>query len=154
MPDRLTRITHAWQIYVVVGLDTVPMIVGALGASIGRSPRVALYASVGEELIPFSVDVEQATLTRRPSIMLPGFVQEAWASPSSPFLYVAWSNGGASYAGSGVTPVGSKHGVTAFRVDSTGALHVQGAPASLRARPIHITGDVPGRHLLVAYNDP
>src|SRR5262249_50680037 len=25
---------------------------------------------------------------------------------------------------------------------------------ALRARPIHITGDVPGRYLLVAYNDP
>ena len=149
MPDRLTRITHAWQIYAVVGLATVPMIVGAIGASIGRSPRAALYASVGEELIPFSVDVEQATLTRRPSIMLPGFVQEAWASPSSPFLYVAWSNGGASYAGTGVEPRGDQHGVTAFRVDSDGNLHAEGTPARLRARPIHITGDGQ-RHLLVA----
>src|SRR5207302_5295503 len=52
------------------------------------------------------------------------------------------------------TPLGTKHGVTAFRVDSSGALHIQGAPAPLRSRPIHISGDVPGRHLLVAYNDP
>ncbi len=154
MPDRLTRITHAWQIYVVVGLATVPMIVGALGASIGRSPRAALYASVGEELIPFSVDVDQATLTRRPPIMLPGFVQEAWASPSSPFLYVAWSNGGASYAGTGVEPRGDEHGVTAFRVDGDGNLHAEGTPVQLRARPIHITGDGQARHLLVAFNDP
>ena len=113
-----------------------------------------MYAAVGEELIAFGVDVDQATLTRQSSVTLPGFVQEAWASPSAPFLYVAWSNGGSSYTGSGVTPVGDKHGVTAFRVDPSGALHVQGAPASLRSRPIHITGDVPGRHLLVAYNDP
>ncbi|PYR64603.1 MAG: hypothetical protein DMF88_22685, partial [Acidobacteria bacterium] len=154
MPGRLTRITQAWQIYAVVGLATVPMIVGALGSSIGRSPRVALYASVGEELIPFSVDVEKATLTRRPSIMLPGFVQEAWASPSSRFLYVAWSNGGASYAGAGVQPRGDQHGVTAFRVDGDGTLHAEGAPARLRARAIHITGDGSARHLLVAYNDP
>jgi 6-phosphogluconolactonase len=93
-------------------------------------------------------------LTRQSLVTLPGFAQEAWSSPSAPFLYVAWSNGGSSYTGSGVTPVGDKHGVTAFRVDSSGALHVYGAPASLRSRPIHITGDVPGRHLLVAYNDP
>jgi 6-phosphogluconolactonase (cycloisomerase 2 family) len=69
-------------------------------------------------------------------------------------VYVAWSNGGTSYTGSGVTARGDKHGITAFRVDPSGALHIQGAPASLRWRPIHITGDAPGRHLLVAYNDP
>ena len=86
--------------------------------------------------------------------MLPGFVQEAWASPSSPFLYVAWSNGGASYAGTGVQPRGDQHGVTAFRVDRDGNLHAEGTPARLRARPIHITGDESARHLLVAYNDP
>jgi len=119
-----------------------------------RPAKVAAYAAVGEELIAFSVDAERATLTRQSSIMLPGFVQEAWASSSGPYLYVAWSNGGASYAGTGVTPRGDQHGVTAFRVDSTGALHVHGAPASLRSRPIHITGDASARHLLVAYNDP
>ena len=59
-----------------------------------------------------------------------------------------------SYAGSGVTPT-NKHGITAFHVDSaTGALRAQGSPAMLRARPIYITGDIPGKHLLVAYNDP
>jgi 6-phosphogluconolactonase (cycloisomerase 2 family) len=85
---------------------------------------------------------------------LPGFVQEGWASPSMPFLYVAWSNGGTSYTGSGVAPRGDKHGVTAFRVDASGGLHAEGTPGALRSRPIHITGDGPGRHLLVAYNDP
>lgn len=116
--------------------------------------KVAVYASVGEELIAFTADVERATLTRQASVTLPGFVQEAWASPSSPFLYIAWSNGGSSYAGSGVEPIGDKHGITAFRVDSTGGLHAHGAPASIRSRPVHITGDRSARHLLVAYNDP
>ncbi len=115
---------------------------------------VALYAGVGEELITFGVDIQRATLSRRSSLMLPGFVQEAWVSPGGTFLYVAWSNGGSSYAGSGVEPRGDQHGITAFRVDSQGALRQQGPPASLRSRPIHITGDGPGRHLLVAYNDP
>jgi len=151
---KITRIGHGWQIYVVVGLATVPMIATALAQSVARAPVAALYASVGEELRAFGVDVDHATLTRRASVMLPGFVQEAWASPSSPFLYVAWSNGGASYAGSGVEPRGDKHGVTAFRVDANGGLHAEGQPASLRARPIHITGDASSRHLLVAYNDP
>jgi 6-phosphogluconolactonase (cycloisomerase 2 family) len=86
--------------------------------------------------------------------MLPGFVQEAWASSGGPFLYVAWSNGGSSYANSGVEPRGDRHGITAFRVGAGGVLRPHGPPASLRSRPIHITGDGPGRHLLVAYNDP
>jgi 6-phosphogluconolactonase (cycloisomerase 2 family) len=144
---------HALQICVAVGLATVPLIAAALMQN-GGAPRVAVYASVGEELITFSADVERATLTKQSSMMLPGFIQEAWVSPSGPFLYVAWSNGGASYAGTGVEPVGDKHGITAFRVDSTGALHAHGTPAAIRARPIYITGDRSGRHLLVAYNDP
>ncbi len=116
--------------------------------------RTAVYAAVGEELITFQVDVEHATLTRGGSTMLPGFVQEAWASVAGPFLYVTWSNGGASYAGSGIAPRGDRHGITALRVDSTGALHTHGAVASIRSRAVHITGDARGRHLLVAYNDP
>jgi 6-phosphogluconolactonase len=139
---------------VVLALATIPLVAAPLAQPPNRSSKLAVYAAVGEELIAFGVDVDHATLTRQSSVTLPGFVQEAWASPSAPFLYGAWSNGGSSYTGSGVTPVGDKHGVTAFRVDPSGALHVQGAPSSLRSRPIHITGDVPGRHLLVAYNDP
>jgi 6-phosphogluconolactonase len=139
---------------VVLALATIPLVAAPLAQPPNRSSKLAVYAAVGDELIAFGVDVDHATLTRQSSVTLPGFVQEAWASPSAPFLYVAWSNGGSSYTGSGVTPVGDKHGVTAFRLDPSGALHVHGAPASLRSRPIHITGDVPGRHLLVAYNDP
>ena len=116
---RLTRFHHALQIYAAVGLAAVPMIAAAVADSVGRPARVALYASVGEELMAFSVDVDQATLTKQSSVTLPGFVQEAWASPSTPDLYVAWSNGGTSYAGTNVAPVGDKHGVTAFRVSSS-----------------------------------
>ena len=152
--QRLTRAVHALQIYFVVGLAVGPMIVAAVAQSVGNHPHTSLYASVGEELITFNVDVEHATLTRQASTQMPGFVQEAWASPSAPFIYVAWSNGGSSYAASGVTPRGDQHGVTAFRIDGTGALHPEGAVASLRSRPIHITGDARARHLLVAYNDP
>ena len=145
MPPKTVWRFGAWAVIVTMSVAV---------ASAQRSPKIAVYASVGEELITFSADTERATLTRQSSLMLPGFVQEAWASSSGPFLYVAWSNGGASYAGTGVAPRGDQHGVTAFRVDSTGALHVHGAPASLRSRPIHITGDTSARHLLVAYNEP
>jgi 6-phosphogluconolactonase (cycloisomerase 2 family) len=139
-----------------VGITIAAMCLVAVSAQrpAGAPARVALYASVGEELITFGVDMERAALTRQSSVMLPGFVQEAWASPEGAFLYIAWSNGGSSYTGSGVEPRGDQHGVTAFRVEARGALRQHGAPASLRSRPIHITGDGPGRHLLVAYNDP
>ena len=146
-----------WTFGVLLAVTSMHLVATAANQVAGRptpAGKVAVYASVGEELITFSADIERATLTRQSSIMLPGFVQEAWASSSGPFLYVAWSNGGASYAGTGVNPRGDQHGITAFRVDATGALHVHGTPAPIRSRPIHITGDASARHLLVAYNDP
>ena len=38
----------------------------------------ALYASVGDELIRYEIDVKNAQLTRRESIQLPGNVQYLW----------------------------------------------------------------------------
>src|SRR6202049_3929598 len=154
MINVLKHIGRCWRMCVLIAIATMPLVAAPLNQTASRSARVALYASVGEELIGYSVDVERATLTRQSSVMLPGFVQEAWASPSMPFLYVAWSNGGRSYNGSGVAAQGDKHGVTTFRIDAAGALHVLGAAAPLRWRPIYITGDIPGSHLLVAYTDP
>jgi 6-phosphogluconolactonase len=154
MINLLKHMARCWRMFVLIAIATMPLVAAPLDQATDRSARVALYASVGEELIGYSVDLERATLTRQSSVILPGFVQEAWASPSKGFLYVAWSNGGTSYNGSGVAAHGDKHGVTTFRIDAFGALHVLGAAAPLRARPIYITGDIPGSHLLVAYNDP
>src|SRR6202163_823773 len=154
MTNRLKHMARCWRMFVLIAIATMALAAGPLDQWADRSVRGALYASVGEELIGYSVDPARATLTRQSSVMLPGFVQEAWASPSNGFLYVAWSNGGTSYNGSGVAAQGDKHGVTTFRVDGSGALHVLGAAAPLRSRPIYITEDIPGSHLLVAYNDP
>ena len=151
----LKQVGGRWQILLGAAIASTGLLAVLIGQSSNRSGRVALYASVGEELSTYTVDVEHATLTKQSSVTLPGFVQEAWASPSTPYLYVAWSNGGASYAGTGVPAVGDKHGVTAFRIDSaTGALQTHGAAAAIRSRAIHITGDMSATHLLVAYNDP
>src|SRR5512145_2600040 len=137
----LMQVVSRWQILLGAAVASMPLLAVVNGQSSNRSARVALYASVGEELTVYNVDDERATLTRQSSVTLPGFVQEAWASPSTPYLYVAWSNGGASYAGTGVPAVGDKHGVTAFRIDSaTGALRAHGAGATIRSRPIHVTG--------------
>jgi hypothetical protein len=121
------------------------------------SNKIVLYASVGPDLTWYDVDIEHGTLVNRGAVALPANVQEAWPHPSKQYLYVAWSNGGPSYAGpfSGAASSGNKHGVSTFEIDkASGALHPRGQPTSLPSRPIHITGDVPGTHVLVAYNDP
>jgi 6-phosphogluconolactonase (cycloisomerase 2 family)/quinol monooxygenase YgiN len=128
----------------------------ATNALTSNSTQPVLYAAVGPNLIRFDVDVENGSLSRRDVTSLPANVQEAALHPSGKYLYVAWSNGGASYAGAGgVAPRGTSHGVTAFRIDqASGALQVHGPPASLPSRPIHITTDVTGTHILTAFNDP
>src|SRR5260370_39179360 len=91
------------------------------------------------------MDVGRDLLTKRDLVTVPEAVQYAWPHPSKKYLYVAWSNGSGA----------DHHGVSAFRIDPvSGALHPHGNPVSLAARPVHTTTDIPGTHLLVAYNDP
>ena len=121
---------------------------------IAKPSRVALYASVGAELTQYDVDLDGAALTKRASVMLPANVQYAWPHPSKQILYVAWSNGGPVGAGSAPPPSGNQHGVTAFHIDPSGALHPFGQPVALLWRPIHISVDPAGTHVLIAYNNP
>ena len=124
----------------------------ASGRALG-SVRVALYAGVGAALTQYDVDVEKAVLIKRGTVTLPGNVQYAWPHPSRHYFYVAWSTGGPPTAG--VSSSGGRHGVSAFSIDPvSGALHSHGPPAELPSRPIHVSTDIPGTHLLVAYNDP
>ena len=127
-----------------------------LAASVAQAQadRVALYAAVGAELTQYDVDVESATLIKRSSVALPGNVQYAWPHPSRRYLYVAWSDGGPT-GPSGPPSPGRRHGVNAFRIDATsGALHPHGRPVSLPSRPVHLSTDISGAHVLVAHNDP
>jgi 6-phosphogluconolactonase (cycloisomerase 2 family) len=128
----------------------------ASGPAATASVKVVLYAAVGAELTQYDVDVDTATLVKRGSITLPANVQEAVAHPSRQYLYIAWSNGGPSnIPQGGAAPKGSQHGLSAFRIDpASGALLPHGAPAALPSRPIHVTTDIPGTHVLAAYNDP
>ena len=107
--------------------------------------RAVVYAAVGPELTQYAVDMEAATLTKRGSVTLPDSVQYAWPHPSLKYLYVAWSNGSGA----------NHHGVSAFRIDaSSGSLKPLGRPVPLAARPIHLSVDIPGTHVLIAYNEP
>jgi 6-phosphogluconolactonase (cycloisomerase 2 family) len=50
---------------------------------------------------------------------------------------------------------GSRHGVSAFDVESgSGVLRPHGPSVPLKYRPIHVTTDRNGAHLLIAYNRP
>ena len=109
-----------------------------------------LYASIGAELIHFDVDVQAATLTRRGTVTAPANVQYVWPHASRRFLYAASSD-----SASGMGPAGTRHHVTAFRLDpASGALSPHGAPIPLPHRPIHMATDIPSAHVLVAFNNP
>ena len=123
----------------------------------GQDARGALYAAVGAELIQYDVDPQSASLVKKNSIRLPANVQYAWPHPSRKYFYVGWSDGGAATAapGAATVPHGKLHGVSAFRIDPhSGALQSIGQPVVLASRPIHLSVDMTGTHVLVAYNDP
>src|SRR5690242_1689077 len=112
--------------------------------------KAALYANVGPALTRYDVDVANAELTKRETVMLPAGVQYAWPHASRRFLYVATSSSASGYG-----PAGTEHHVTAFAVDpATGALTQHGAAIPLPVRPIHMSLDIPSEHILVAFNNP
>ncbi len=122
-----------------------------------NSNRGVLYAATGAVLTVYDVDTESASLVKKSSIRLPANIQYAWPHPSRKYLYVAWSDGGAATAAPGApaVPHGKLHGVSAFRIDpNSGALQPMGQSVSLASRPIHLSVDISGTHVLVAYNDP
>jgi 6-phosphogluconolactonase len=134
----------------------VTLLASALaGSRLARAETVSgkgfFYASVGAELALYHIDVENASLARQGSVMLPAMVQYAWPHPAAPIFYVASSNGGPGSTGG----LGDTHHLTAFRVDrGSGALTPLGAATPLRWRPIHMSVDKSGRYALVAYNRP
>ena len=150
----------AWSLLPVLFAQAHTPAAAAKSASTSPSSgsgRVALYAALGDELNLYDVDVADAALVRQASVTLPGNIQEAWPHPSMQILYVAWSNGGPSYATLSTDSVskGDRHGVSAFRIDpASGVLQTLGQPAPLPSRPIHVTVDISGTHVLTAHNDP
>ena len=118
------------------------------------SQGAVVYAAVGPDLTQYGLDVSRASLEKRNTLTLPANVQEGVLHPSGRHLYVAWSNRGASYGAGGAAANEGRHGVTTFRVDASGMLAASGPSITLRSRPIHVTTDITGAHLLVAYNDP
>src|SRR3954464_13814746 len=76
---------------------------GPQGCKLGWSRHVTantvFYASTGPQLTLFGVDVAEAALEKRSTVVLPANVQYAWPHPSKRYLYVVSSDGGPGVAG-------------------------------------------------------
>lgn len=107
-----------------------------------------LYASVGELLTRYEIDLPNGALIKQETIALPDTVQYVWPHPKKRVLYVVSSNR---------APVGGwglGHHLTAFSVDSGGRLSPLGKAQALPHRPIHLALDNEGRYAFVAYSVP
>ena len=117
-----------------------------LAARQPASVRADIYANVGPRLVRYRITDGGTSLAEFGSpIVLPEEVQEAcqWGS----HFYVASSD-----AHTAASP--RNHYLSSFHVDSSGALQPIGDAVRLRHRPIHITVDARGEHLLSAFNEP
>jgi 6-phosphogluconolactonase (cycloisomerase 2 family) len=118
----------------------------ALGAQPQASARADFYANVGAKLLRYRVSDDVSSLTEvGDPLALPEEVQEAWAWGR--FLYVATSD-----AHTAKEP--KNNYLHALAVESSGALKPVGDAVRLRYRPIYITVDQRGEHLLSAFNEP
>ena len=119
---------------------------GALGAQQAATARADIYANVGPRLLRYRIAADGLSLAElgEPTI-LPEEIQEAWQWGR--FLYVASSD-----EHTAANP--RNHYLTAFEVDSSGAIKRIGDATRLRHRPIHITVDAVGEHVLAAFNNP
>jgi 6-phosphogluconolactonase len=133
------------------------LLTGAAGAAaLGRlrtlaaqprgSAQADIYANVGSKLLRYRIadDVRSLSEVGDPFV-LPEEVQEAY--PWGRFLYVATSD-----VHTAKEPM--NHYLHALEVDSSGALKPVGNAVRLRHRPIYVTVDQPGEHVLSAFNMP
>ena len=115
---------------------------------------IPFYASVGPNLMLYSLDLDSAVLTPRGSVSLPANVQYAWPHPSGKLLYVAASNGQPGSGPTGAVGADRNHYAAAFQVGADGTLTPHGERRLLPARPLHISVDRAGAYLFTAYNVP
>ncbi len=119
-------------------------------AQTAKSAKVVVYGAVGLELGQYDLDVETGRLTKKGAVTLAANVQEGWAHPAKPVLYVTWSDRPSGRGQKG----GSRHGLTAFAIDRASGALLPLNEVALPGRSIHMTTDIPGEHVLVAYNEP
>jgi 6-phosphogluconolactonase len=111
---------------------------------------LTLFTGIGSRLTHWSLNLAQSELTERGTVTLPANVQYAWPHPRHRRLYVASSDGGTRHG-----PPGHRHHLTAWTLHSrSGGMGLMGEPVSLPSRPIHLTVDPSGTHILMAFNKP
>lgn len=110
--------------------------------------KPAILAGIGKRLRRHELDVERCILGRTTELALSEDVQYAAPHPSQPVLYAACSDRTSHLA------LGKSHSVQAVRFAGDGGMAVFGRKAELPYRPINITTDSAGRHVLVAFNKP
>jgi 6-phosphogluconolactonase len=96
-----------------------------------------VLAGVGRELIRFSLDRDSGALTRGGSLTLPGRIQEGARHPSLPAVHLCCGDRDAD-----------AFWLCAVRLPR---LDLLDAPAQLPSRPVDVTTDQAGRHVLTAY---
>lgn len=115
---------------------------------VGRDDMASLYAAVGSDLQQY--EIIAGRLHRRPewTIGAPSPIQYVWWHPRKPVAYVACSRIFKS-------PATDEHDLVALSlVPGGGAPRFLGPTWRLASRPVHISTDHEGRHLLVACNHP
>ncbi len=109
--------------------------------------RGAVYAAVDAKLYRIRRDGDRLTRDPRP-LVLPAQVQEGWQHPSGRYFYLASSDQRTS------TARVRHHYLNAFEVDSSGGLRPLGNAVELAHRPIYITVDRSGEHVISAFSFP
>ena len=118
--------------------------------------RAVLYASVGPELTRYEVDTQTGVLQPARFTHSSGECTGG-VDTSLEEIYLRcleqWRRELSGRPRHRAT--GTQHGVTAFRIDpKTGALTQHGQPAVLPSRPVYITTDIDGTHVITAHNSP
>lgn len=108
-----------------------------------------LYASLGERLLGYSIDPDNASLTYLSEICAPANVQFAVKNNAGNVLYVVSSNAGNGTLGA----KGDTHVLGSYRINTkTGELTPFGESIALPERPINLSLDHQNHFAVVAYN--
>jgi 6-phosphogluconolactonase (cycloisomerase 2 family) len=113
---------------------------------------VSAYAGVGATLINFTLNVQTGQLTRRRTTALPAHIRYAAPHPALPILYVACGSGAPAIDGVPGVPGAEGQFLCAMRRDEAGDLSPIDGPIALTSRPMQLTTDGSGQHLLVSYS--
>ena len=112
-------------------------------------PDTVVYASVGADLIHFTMDVNAATLTRRETVSVPANVNTSGRTRPADFFTLPAATAPPAWALRAPTITSARSGSI-----RSGALSPHGAAIPLPHRPIHMATDIPSQHVLVAFNNP